>query len=401
MDASDPLRHFREEFVLREGLIYLDGNSLGALPKATLQRMNHAVSEEWGQGLISSWTEADWIKAPKRIGAKIARLVGAEAGEVIVTDSTSVNVFKALTAAISLQEGRTVLLTETGNFPTDGYVMQGLARFSEGAFECRAVAPQKVLDALSDDVAVLLLTHVHYKTAAMRDMAEVTRRAQQAGALVIWDLSHSTGAVEIDLNGANVDFAVGCGYKFLNGGPGAPAFLFAAQRHHHAQPVLSGWFGHARPFGFEEDYEAASGIDRFQCGTPSILAMAALECGVDQMLRADLLEVRRKSIALQELFIKQMRPLCEEFGFELASPTESTQRGSHIAYSHPQAYAMVQALKARDLIGDFRTPDVLRLGITPLYLRYVDIVEAVARLRLVCANREWDREEYRTLAAVT
>ncbi|NVE96055.1 kynureninase [Altererythrobacter sp. JGD-16] len=401
MDAADPLQHFRDEFVLRDGLIYLDGNSLGALPKATLERIQQTVLQEWGQGLITSWTEAEWIEAPRRIGDKIAQLIGAEAGEVVACDSTSVNIFKALSAALSLKSDRTVMLTEAGNFPTDGYMMQGLAKFGGAAYEFKAVPRDRLFDALNDDVAVLLLTHVHYKTAAMHDMAEVTRRAHDAGALVVWDLSHSTGAVEVDLNGANADFAVGCGYKYLNGGPGAPAFLYAAKRHHHAQPILSGWFGHARPFGFEEDYEAAAGIDRFQCGTPPILGMAALESGVDQILRADPAAVRQKSIGLVELLIKEMEPLCKEFGFDLSSPTNPTQLGSHVAYSHPNAYAMVQALKARDVIGDFRTPDTIRFGITPLYLRFTDMVEAARRLRLVCEQREWERAEYQTLAAVT
>ncbi|WP_394729216.1 kynureninase [Altererythrobacter sp. GH1-8] len=400
-DAADPMRHFRDQFLLRDGLVYLDGNSLGALPKATAERMQTVVSQEWGEGLIDSWMSANWVEAPRRIGDKIARLIGAGPGEVIVADSTSINIFKALTAALSLREGRKVLLTEAGNFPTDGYMMQGLARFKGNGTECRAVAREQLLNALTDEVAVLLLTQVHYKTARMHDLAQLTRRAHEVGALVVWDLSHSTGAIEVDLNAAEADFAVGCGYKFLNGGPGAPAFLFAAHRHHGAHPVLSGWFGHARPFDFEEGFEPAPGIDRFQCGTPTILGMSALESGVDLMLRADMGEVRRKSIALSELLIREMQPLCDEFGFSLASPPESAERGSHVAYAHPQAYAMMQALKARDVIGDFRMPDVMRFGITPLYLGYADIVEAVDRLRAVCANRDWDRAAYRDKAFVT
>lgn len=401
LDASDPLRSFREEFALKDGLIYLDGNSLGALPKATMARMEEAIRQQWGEGLINSWLDADWVNAPRRIGDKIARLTGAGEGEVIAADSTSVNIFKALAAAHSLRQDRRVLLTETTNFPTDSYMMQGLARFGGAAIEHRALAPDDVLDALDDDVAVLLLTHVHFKTGRIRDMAEVTRRAHEAGALVVWDLSHSTGAVEIDLNAANADFAIGCGYKFLNGGPGAPAYLFAAKRHHHAQPALSGWFGHARPFAFEEEYEPADGIDRFQCGTPPILGMVALESGVDLMLRADLREVRRKSVALGELLIERMATRCGEFGFALVSPADSAMRGSQVSYAHPHAYEIVQALKARGVIGDFRAPDIVRFGLTPLYLRYADIVEAVKQLRAVCVNREWDRPEFSTRGAVT
>ncbi|MEP2380320.1 aminotransferase class V-fold PLP-dependent enzyme, partial [Parasphingorhabdus sp.] len=320
LDAQDPLRQFRDEFALKDGMIYLDGNSLGALPKVTLARMETTIREEWGEGLITSWLGADWVNAPRRVGDKIARLIGAKAGEVIVADSTSVNIFKALTAALSLQEGRKILLTEQTNFPTDVYMMQGLASFAGTGVDCLAVGPDEVIGRLNEDVAVLLLTQVHYKTGQVRDMAEVTRRAHEVGALVVWDLSHSAGAIEVDLNTANADFAVGCGYKFLNGGPGAPAYLFAAERHHHAQPVLSGWFGHARPFDFEEDYDAAGGIERFLCGTPSVLGMAALECGIDLMLRADIAEIRRKSVSLAELFIERMENRCGDFGFELVSP---------------------------------------------------------------------------------
>ena len=401
LDADDPLRDFREKFLLNEGQIYLDGNSLGMLPKATVERMASAVRNEWGEGLITSWLGADWVNSPSRIGDKIARIIGAEPGEVVAADSTSVNIFKALTAALSLQSGRKVLLTEETNFPTDGYMMQGLAKFGGDTIEHVAVAPEDVLDRLGDDVAVLLLTQVHYKSGLIRDMAEVTRRAHQAGVLVVWDLSHSAGAIEVDLNGANADFAVGCGYKFLNGGPGSPAYLFAAKRHHGAQPVLSGWFGHARPFDFEEEFDAAPGVERFLCGTPSVLGLIALECGIDVMLDADIKQVRRKSVALGELFVKLMEERCGEFGFELICPSDPAVRGSQIAYAHPQGYEMMQALKARGVIGDFRAPDIMRFGITPLYIRYIDVVDAVERLRSICENREWDRPEYRTRAAVT
>ncbi|MEO0419115.1 MAG: kynureninase [Pseudomonadota bacterium] len=401
LDAADPLRGFRDQFAIRDGLIYLDGNSLGMLPKRSLVRMQRTVAEEWGEGLITSWNSADWINTPSRIGDKIARLIGAAPGEVIAGESTSINIFKALTAALSLQDGRSVLLTETGNFPTDNYMMQGLARFGGDRLECREVAPEEVLDALDESVAVLLLTQVHYKTSRIRDMAQVMERARAVGALVVWDLSHSTGAIEVDLNRAGADFAVGCGYKFLNGGPGAPAFLFAAKRHHHAQPVLSGWFGHARPFDFDGQFVPAKGIDRFQCGTPPVLGMAALEEGVDLMLEADMARVRAKSVALSELFVELMADRCGEYGFEFACPAESAERGSQVAFRHPNAYEMVQALIARDVIGDFRAPDIMRFGITPLTLRYADIAEAVERLRVICETRAWDRDEYRTRAAVT
>lgn len=401
MDAADPLGGFRDEFVIRDGLIYLDGNSLGVLPKRTIARMNTTINQEWAEGLITSWLGADWINAPTRIGDKIAQLLGAEPGEIIAGESTSINIFKALTAALSLQKGRSVLLTETGNFPTDNYMMQGLARFSGGALQCREVAPKDVLNALDEDVAVLLLTQVHYKTSRIRDMAEVTAKAHAKGVLTVWDLSHSTGAIEVDLNGAKADFAVGCGYKFLNGGPGAPAFLFAAKRHHQADPVLSGWFGHAAPFDFDGNFKPAHGIDRFQCGTPPVLGLAALEEGVDIMLEADMERVRAKSSQLTELFVTLMEERCGEFGFEFICPRDSTQRGSQVAFAHPNAYEMMQALKARDVIGDFRAPDIMRFGVTPLYISFADIAEAVDRLRTICVDAEWDREEYRTRAAVT
>jgi kynureninase len=399
MDVADPLAKFRERFRLRDGLIYLDGNSLGPLPKATAERMAEVVGREWGDGLIGSWNAAEWVTAPQRIGAKIARLIGAEPDEVIAADSTSVNIFKALTAALSLRPDRRVLLSERTNFPTDVYMMQGLAAFA--GVETATVAPEKLLESLDERVGVLLLTQVHYKSGLVRDLAEVTARAHAAGALVVWDLSHSAGAIPVDLNGAGADFAVGCGYKYLNGGPGAPAFLFAAKRHHGAQPVLSGWFGHAQPFAFDEDYAPAEGITRFLCGTPPILGLAALETGVDLMLGADMAAIRAKSVALTELFIARMEPLCAAFGFRLASPSDPARRGSQVSYAHPHGYEIMQALIARDVIGDFRAPDILRFGFAPLYTRFADVAEAVERLRGICETREWDRAGYRVRGAVT
>ena len=401
LDARDPLRHFRDEFQLRDGLIYLDGNSLGAAPRGVAARLADAVSTEWGEGLITSWLGAEWSTAPRRIGDKIASILGARPGEIIAADSTSVNIFKALAAAISLRPDRAVILSESTNFPTDVYMMQGIEAFSGGRLRAVTVDPDAVLDRLDDDIAVLLLTQVHYKSGRVRDMADITRRAHAKGVLVVWDLSHSAGAIEVDLNGANADFAVGCGYKFLNGGPGAPAFIFVAERHQSATPILSGWFGHASPFTFEEDYRPAEGIARFMCGTPQVLGLTALECGVDLMRRADMGELRRKSIRLGELFVERMALRCADFGFELVSPSNPQLRGSQVAYAHPHGYEIVQALKERDVIGDFRAPDILRFGLTPLYLRYADIVEAVERLRDICLKCAWDKPEYRERAAVT
>lgn len=401
LDDTDPLAKFRDRFQLPDGVIYLDGNSLGCLPKATPARLVDTVAREWGDGLITSWLDAEWSTAPQRIGDKIAQLIGAAPGEVIATDSTSINLFKALTAALSLRPDRSQILTETTNFPTDSYMMQGIETFSGGRIKALAVPPEELLDAVDENTAAVLLTHVHYKTALPRDIAETTRRIQQSGALAIWDLSHSTGAVELDLTAANADFAVGCGYKYLNGGPGAPAFFYAPKRNHHAQSVLSGWFGHAKPFDFDEDYRPASGIERFLCGTPSVLGLAALEVGVDLMLEADMAQIRSKSVAMADLMIEAMAPLCDQYGFTPVSSADAAKRGSHVGYAHANAYEMTQALRALGVIADFRTPDVIRFGLTPLYLKYSDIVEAAARLEQVCIQRSWDKPEYRTRAAVT
>ena len=401
-DADDPLAHFRERFALPEGVIYLDGNSLGALPSATMERLSATVRHEWGTGLITSWNTASWVEAPQRVGDKIARLIGAGEGEVIVCDSTSINVFKLLTAALSLNPGRTTILSESGNFPTDVYMMQGIEALTGGAVRARLVAPEAVEDALDADVAALLLTQVHYKSGRLRDIARTTALAQERGILVVWDLSHSAGAFPVDLTAANADFAVGCGYKYLNGGPGAPAWLYVARRHQdRVTPALSGWFGHAAPFDFLDDYAPAPGITRFLCGTPPVLGLAALECGVDLLLEADMAAIRAKSVALAEAFVARMQPLCERHGFVLASPADPAERGSQISYAHPEGYAIMQALIARRVIGDFRAPDILRFGLTPLYLRFADIERAVDILGETMATRAWDRPEFKVRAAVT
>ena len=339
LDAADPLAHWRDAFVLRDGLVYLDGNSLGALPRATAAHLAETVTRAWGDGLITSWVDADWIGAPRRIGDKIGAIIGANPGEVIAVDSTSINIFKALTAALSLRPDRSVILTETGNFPTDLYLVQGLARLT--GVRVVAVSPEALSDHINAGVAAVLLTQVHYKTGAVHDMAALTARAQAHGALTIWDLSHSAGAIDVDLIAANADFAVGCGYKFLNGGPGAPGYLFAAARHHQAVPALSGWFGHARPFAFEDDYDPAPGIERFQCGTPPILGLAALEIGVDLMAQVDPVAREAKLRGLAALLIDAMAALCADHGFVLAGPRNAASRGSHVSFVHPHGYAMM------------------------------------------------------------
>ncbi|MEZ5708104.1 MAG: kynureninase [Blastomonas sp.] len=402
LDAKDGLAGFRDQFALPDGVIYLDGNSLGARPRRAAARIAEAVESEWGNGLITSWLGADWVNAPQRIGDKIARLIGAGPSEVIACDSTSVNIFKTLCAALSLNSSRSVILSEKTNFPTDVYMMQGIEAFTGKAVRAVTVDPDALVDAIDDQVAVVLLTQVHYKSGRIRDMAEVTRKAHDKGALIVWDLSHSAGAIPVDLNTSNADFAVGCGYKFLNGGPGAPAFLFAASRHHGAAlPVLSGWFGHRAPFDFTEDYQPSDGIARFLCGTPPVLGLTALECGIDLFLEADMAMVRAKSQALGALFMERMAPLVAEYGFALVSPADPAIRGSQVSYAHEQGYAIMQALKARGVIGDFRAPDVLRFGLTPLYLSHADIARAVEILADVMASRAWDRPEFRERAAVT
>lgn len=402
LDAADPLRDFRARFVLDPALIYLDGNSLGALPRATAARLAEVVEHEWGEGLIRSWNTHDWFNAPRRVGAKIARLIGAGAHEVLVADSVSVNLYKLIVAALQARPGRHTVLSEPGNFPTDLYMIESALRTMDAGHRLRLVPRGELAGAIDDDTALVLLTHVHYKTADVFDMAAVTAQAQARGALVLWDLSHSVGALPVDLNGANADLAVGCGYKFLNGGPGAPAFLFVAERHQGGlQSPLGGWMGHARPFDFVDGYEAAPGIARFGCGTPSILAIAALESGVDLHLSADMEAVARKSRALAELFIDLVEARCAQFGIALVGPPRGAPRGSHVSFRHPRAYEIVQALIARNVIGDFRAPDVMRFGLTPLYLRFADIQRAVEELHAVMTTDEWREPRFSERRAVT
>jgi kynureninase len=400
-DAADPLRVFRARFALPDGVIYLDGNSLGPLPRATQARLDTALRSEWGEGLIRSWNDADWIGAPARIGGKIARLIGAAATEVVVADSTSVNLFKLLSAAVRARPGRRVILTETGNFPTDLYIAQGVAASIPG-IEARALPRETVADAIGADVAVVMLTHVHYKTAARWDMAAITARAHAAGALALWDLSHSAGAVEVDLRACGADLAVGCGYKYLNGGPGAPAFLFVAERLQAAlHSPLSGWMGHASAFDFSDDYHPAGGVGRFLCGTPPVLGLTALEVGVDIALEADVAEVARKSAALWDLFAARVEARLARYGLDLISPRDPARRGSHVSFTHPEGYRIMQALIARGVIGDFRDPDVLRFGLTPLYLGYEDIWRAVEILHEVMQEEAWLSQAERAPGRVT
>ncbi|QZH76387.1 MAG: kynureninase [Erythrobacter sp.] len=398
LDAADPLAQWRGEFRLDEDLAYLDGNSLGALPKATPERVAQVVRGEWGEGLIASWNAAGWIDQPQRVGAKIAPLIGATPDEVIAADSVSVNLFKLISAALAMLPGRKVVLSEPGNFPTDLYMIAGLE--AQGLAERRLAAREDLAAALDEDVALLLLTHVHYKTGEMFDMAALTKAAHEAGALVLWDLSHSAGAVPVDLTAAQADFAVGCGYKYLNGGPGAPAFAYVAQRHHAdlVQP-LSGWMGHAAPFAFADDYQPAPGVARLLCGTPPILALSALEVGVELVGRIGIAPLVKKSRVLSEFFRAAMAELVPELA--CISPANATARGSQLSFRHPHAYELCQALIARKVVGDFRAPDVLRFGFAPAYVRFIDCWRAVIELRSILDSEEWLKPEFAERAAVT
>jgi kynureninase len=398
-DDEDPLRSFRDEFDLPDGVLYLDGNSLGALPKKTAARLGRIVTGEWGRDLIKSWNAHDWIHYPRRVGDLIATVLGAAPGEVVAADSTSVNLFKLLGAALGLGGGRSVILSEEENFPTDLYVAQGFAGLL-GRCRLNLVPRADLVKSIDDDVAVVTLTHVDFRTGEMHDMRELTRLCHERGALALWDLSHSAGAVPLHLDRDDVDFAVGCGYKYLNGGPGAPAYLYVADRHQDAiRPPLSGWMGHEAPFAFDTDYRPAPGIERHLCGTPAILAMAALEVGVEITARADMEQVRAKSRRMGDLFLQ----LVEEhrLGLAPACPRDSDRRGSQVSLRHPEGYAIMQALIAENVIGDFRAPDILRFGFTPLYLRYVDVWDAVMVLKRILESGGWKRPEFQHRQLVT
>jgi kynureninase len=402
MDQRDPLAACRDRFTLPEGEVYLDGNSLGAMPAHLPQRMQQAIAGEWGTGLIRSWNDAGWIHLPQRVAAKVAPLIGATADEVMVGDSTSVNLFKALAAALRLNPGRKVILTEQGNFPTDLYIAQGVAELFDAEIRYVASDASAIADALTEDVAVLMLTHVNYRSGRVYDMAQITRQAHAAGVLCIWDLAHSAGALHVELNACQADFAVGCGYKYLNGGPGAPAFVYVAQRHlEQVRQPLSGWHGHAKPFAFVQDYQPAPGINRMQCGTPPLLSMLALDAALDVFAGVDMAQLRAKSQNLCDLFIRLVDERLGEYGFGVASPRDREQRGSQVALTHPQGYAIVQALIARGITGDFRMPDILRFGFAPLYVRYIDVYHTVDVLAQIMASSEWNQDKFLTRKAVT
>nr|WP_326528957.1 kynureninase [Rhodoferax sp.] len=419
-DAADPLRHLRNQFTIPDGVIYLDGNSLGVMPKKAAARAAEVVNQEWGQGLIRSWNTAGWFSLPQRLGNRISPLIGAGQDEVVVTDSTSINLFKVLSAALSItaqdHPEKRVIVSERSNFPTDLYIAEGLCK--ERGFTLQLVEPEEIAVALTRDVAVLMLTHVNYRTGAMHDMAALTSAAHAAGALTIWDLAHSAGAVPVDLRGAGADFSIGCGYKYLNGGPGAPAFVWVNPRHADRfwQP-LSGWWGHASPFAFTADYQPAHGIARYLCGTQPIVSLSLLECGLEGFEAAaplgGMAALRTKSLALTDLFIQLVEERCQGYGLGLATPRDHAQRGSQVCLTREHnaegsgAFAIVQALIARGVIGDFRAgdggihKDILRFGFTPLYIGYEDVWNAVEHLRQVLETAEWKKPEFNQKHAVT
>jgi kynureninase len=415
LDQQDPLRSLRDLFQVPEGMIYLDGNSLGVLPKATPARVAAAVTKEWGQDLIQSWNAAGWFQMPLQVGNKIARLIGANDDEVVAADSTSINLFKVLSAALSIAQAdhpeKTIILSERTNFPTDLYIAEALCK--ERGFTLKLVEAQALPSALQADVAVLMLTHVNYRTGAMLNMKAMTASAHSVGALTVWDLAHSAGAVPVDLNDSQADFAVGCGYKYLNGGPGAPAFVWVHPKHTDRcwQP-LSGWWGHAAPFEFTPDYKPASGIARYQCGTQPILSLTALDTALDAFLEAEKLggmqALRKKSLALTGLFMHLVQTQLTACGFGMATPLEENLRGSQVSLTRSEgAYAIVQAMIARGVIGDFRAgdgkshPDILRFGLTPLYTRFVDVWHAVQHLKQVMNSSEWQQPRFSHKNTVT
>lgn len=401
LDDADPLGGFRERFDLPGRMIYLDGNSLGVLPKGVRERVANAVDKEWGQGLISSWAGASWIDLPKKTGDKIAKLIGAAPGQVVVGDSTSVNLYKCLVAALKLNPGRRVIVSEEENFPTDNYIIQGAASLF-GATIRYAKPAQDPAELIGEDVAVLLLTQVNYRTAAMHDMKALTTAAHKAGALVIWDLSHSTGAVPVDVTAADADFAVGCTYKYLNGGPGAPAFVYAAPRlvEQTAQP-LSGWMGHKHPFAFVLDYEPGEAMKRYICGTPHILSLTALEAALDIWTDVDMAALRTKSLALTDLFMALIAQECGRHDLKIVTPRDHVRRGSHVSISYENGYPAMRALASRGVVGDFRAPDLMRFGFTPLYTSYTDVFAAAQHLKAVLDQELWRDPAYAVRLAVT
>ena len=390
----------RAAFHLPDGVIYLDGNSLGPLPIAAKARVAQAIEAEWGEMLITGWNKAGWMEMPARVGNRIARLIGAEAGHVVMGDTLSIKVYQALASALEMRPDRRVILSDTGNFPSDLYMAEGLARTLGADYRLKTVAPEEVMAALDETVAVMMVTEVDYRTGRRHDMPALTARAHQVGALAIWDLAHSAGAFPVGVAAGGADFAVGCSYKYLNSGPGGPAFIYVAPRHAEvARPALSGWLGHEAPFAFDLSYRPGRGIERMRVGTPPILQLAALNAALDVWDAVDLDDLRARSLALTDRFIAGVEAACPMLA--LATPRDHAMRGSQVSFRHPEGYAIMQALIARGVIGDFRAPDILRFGFTPLYIGEAEVDGAVAILADIMATGAWDRPDYKTRARVT
>jgi len=403
LDHNDPLRSKREAFILPQGVIYLDGNSLGPVSKAALRELKTAAEQEWGEGLIRSWNRAGWFDSPATLGDRLARLIGAAPGETVITDTTSINIYKAVHAGLNLRPGRSVMVADGADFPTDIYMIEGVASVRpDMSLKLTGIDAPRIEDLLSDDVAVVLVNHVDYRTGELRDMAALTGRIHDVGAIAIWDLCHSAGVLKVDLNADGADFAVGCTYKYLNGGPGAPAFVFAAKRHHGklSQP-LAGWWGHASPFAFERSFRPGDGIRPMLCGTQPILSMRALAGALEVWDDVALDQLRDKSLGLTDLFIALVEEGCAGFGVTLAAPRERAKRGSQVSFRHPHGYEIMQALIERGVIGDFRSPDYMRFGFAPLYLSYADIFAAATILQDVLANNAWRASRFAMRGTVT
>ncbi len=390
----------RSLFHMPDGVFYLDGNSLGPLPKSATQRVQEMMTAQWGEQLIRGWNASGWMMQPRRLGDRIGKLIGAPEGTVVVGDTLSIKVYQALASALDLNPSRRVVLSDNGNFPSDLYMAQGLLRSLDKGYELKVVDPEEVEAAIDESVAVLMITEVDYRTGRLHDMKKLTAKAHAAGVLTVWDLAHSAGALAVDLEGARADFAVGCTYKYLNGGPGAPAFIYVAPKHAgKVRPALSGWLGHESPFAFDLDYRSGAGIDRMRVGTPAVIAMAALDAAMDAWEGVSMADVRKQSIALADLFIREVEARCPEL--TLASPRNGAERGSQVSFRHPEGYAIMQALIARGVIGDFRAPDAVRFGFTPLYIGEQEVLGAVSVLEDVMKNKRWDEPQYRKKALVT
>lgn len=393
LDQQDQLAASRDEFSIADGLIYLDGNSLGAMPRQALSQAYQTVEQQWGLGLIQSWNDAGWFDLPYKLGDSVAGLIGAAPSEVVVTDSTSVNLYKALAAALQLRPDRKVVLLESSNFPTNNYITQGLLAQLNPDYTIRYAEADGIEAAINDEVAAVCLTQVHYRTGRLLDMASITEKTHCVGAISIWDLCHSAGALEVELNACGVDFAIGCTYKYLNGGPGSPAYIFMASRHHNqVQQPLTGWWGHAEPFAFERDYRPTPGIGQMLSGTQPIVSLALVNVGLEIFKQVDLSVLRSKSIALGQLLIDLVEQRCSSYGFDLISPENAEQRGSHVSFAHENGYPIMKALINAGVVGDFRAPDTVRFGIAPLYLRYTDIWDAVEILSQIMATGTWQNE---------